>query len=248
MFGCVQLTMLRTFCTRCLIQKRLVCGPHVTDRNLDQLSHRRRGPARSKKYHHAQPHARCQPSLICFARPWGTACVHTSRCSCLEQAFERASKFFRADLSVLRCCLLVATTKALNCKCPFPILLHFRRKDATCPFVDVHFDSISQPYNLKLFQNGLRSNLVRLAQSLYSIYRFHVDPSGTYNRYEAKAIGSGSEGAQQSLQEVYHKVRRAAAPACSAERSREQIQGRVVCVCLCVCVCVSGKTTFKTSL
>ena len=34
---------------------------------------------------------------------------------------------------------------------------------------------------------------------------FHMDPSGTYVAYEAKAIGSGSEGAQQSLQESYHK-------------------------------------------
>ena len=34
---------------------------------------------------------------------------------------------------------------------------------------------------------------------------FHMDPSGTYVQYDAKAIGSGSEGAQQSLQEVYHK-------------------------------------------
>ncbi len=33
-----------------------------------------------------------------------------------------------------------------------------------------------------------------------------MDPSGTFNAYEAKAIGSGSEGAQQALQEVYHKV------------------------------------------
>ena len=29
---------------------------------------------------------------------------------------------------------------------------------------------------------------------------FHMDPSGTYVQYDAKAIGSGSEGAQQSLQ------------------------------------------------
>lgn len=36
--------------------------------------------------------------------------------------------------------------------------------------------------------------------------RFHLDPSGTYTRYDAKAIGSGSEGAQTSLQEMYHKV------------------------------------------
>ena len=34
---------------------------------------------------------------------------------------------------------------------------------------------------------------------------FHMDPSGTYVQFDAKAIGSGSEGAQQSLQEVYHK-------------------------------------------
>nr|ACO15120.1 Proteasome subunit alpha type-5 [Caligus clemensi] len=33
---------------------------------------------------------------------------------------------------------------------------------------------------------------------------FHMDPSGTYIRFDAKAIGSGSEGAQQSLQEKYH--------------------------------------------
>lgn len=30
--------------------------------------------------------------------------------------------------------------------------------------------------------------------------RFHTDPSGTYVKYEAKAIGSGSEGAQTALQ------------------------------------------------
>lgn len=35
---------------------------------------------------------------------------------------------------------------------------------------------------------------------------FHMDPSGTYVQYNAKAIGSGSEGAQQSLQEMYHNV------------------------------------------
>lgn len=33
---------------------------------------------------------------------------------------------------------------------------------------------------------------------------FHTDPSGTYIRYDAKAIGSGSEGAQSALQEDYH--------------------------------------------
>jgi 20S proteasome alpha/beta subunit len=33
-----------------------------------------------------------------------------------------------------------------------------------------------------------------------------MDPSGTFIQFDAKAIGSGSEGAQQQLQEVYHKV------------------------------------------
>lgn len=32
-----------------------------------------------------------------------------------------------------------------------------------------------------------------------------MDPSGTFVQFDAKAIGSGSEGAQQSLQEMYHK-------------------------------------------
>ena len=32
------------------------------------------------------------------------------------------------------------------------------------------------------------------------ICRFHTDPSGTFVTYEAKAIGSGSEGAQSTLQ------------------------------------------------
>ena len=37
-------------------------------------------------------------------------------------------------------------------------------------------------------------------------FRFHTDPSGTYVKYEAKAIGSGSEGAQTNLQDQYNKV------------------------------------------
>ncbi|KAF2976685.1 hypothetical protein EK904_014610 [Melospiza melodia maxima] len=36
-------------------------------------------------------------------------------------------------------------------------------------------------------------------------HRFHMDPSGTFVQCDARAIGSASEGAQSSLQEVYHK-------------------------------------------
>lgn len=35
---------------------------------------------------------------------------------------------------------------------------------------------------------------------------FHTDPSGTFLQYSAKAIGSGSEGAQNQLEQEYHKV------------------------------------------
>lgn len=38
-------------------------------------------------------------------------------------------------------------------------------------------------------------------------FSFHADPSGTFMKYQAKAIGSGSEGAQTELQKEYHKVR-----------------------------------------
>lgn len=34
----------------------------------------------------------------------------------------------------------------------------------------------------------------------YGPQLFHLDPSGTFVQFDAKAIGSGSEGAQQSLQ------------------------------------------------
>lgn len=37
-------------------------------------------------------------------------------------------------------------------------------------------------------------------------HRFHTDPSGTFIRYDAKAIGSGSEAAQSELQDKWHKV------------------------------------------
>jgi 20S proteasome subunit alpha 5 len=34
---------------------------------------------------------------------------------------------------------------------------------------------------------------------------FHTDPSGVFTRFDAKAIGAGSEGAQTALQEQFHK-------------------------------------------
>ena len=41
----------------------------------------------------------------------------------------------------------------------------------------------------------------------YTNHRYHTDPSGTFVRYDAKAIGSGSEAAQSELQDKWHSVR-----------------------------------------
>jgi 20S proteasome subunit alpha 5 len=57
-------------------------------------------------------------------------------------------------------------------------------------------DSMSRPFGVALLIAGWDEN----GPCLY-----HTDPSGTFVKYEAKAIGSGSEGAQSSLQEHYNK-------------------------------------------
>lgn len=55
----------------------------------------------------------------------------------------------------------------------------------------------SRPFGVAIMFAGIDKNGPQL---------FHLDPSGTFVQYNAKAIGSGSEGAQQTLQEKYHKV------------------------------------------
>jgi len=56
--------------------------------------------------------------------------------------------------------------------------------------------AMSRPFGVALLVGGVDENGPQL---------FHLDPSGTFLQYNAKAIGSASEGAQQTLQEVYHK-------------------------------------------
>ena len=55
---------------------------------------------------------------------------------------------------------------------------------------------MSRPFGAALLIGGVDGNGCHL---------FHADPSGTFMRYEAKAIGAGSEGAQTQLQEEYDK-------------------------------------------
>jgi len=55
---------------------------------------------------------------------------------------------------------------------------------------------MSRPFGVALLIAGVDE----LGPQLY-----HTDPSGTFVKYEAKAIGSGSEAAQAELQDKYHK-------------------------------------------
>lgn len=54
--------------------------------------------------------------------------------------------------------------------------------------------AMSRPFGVAILFAGVDSGVPTL---------YHMDPSGTLLRYDAKAIGSGSEGAQQHLQEIY---------------------------------------------
>jgi len=56
--------------------------------------------------------------------------------------------------------------------------------------------AMSRPFGVALLLAGVDRDGPKL---------FHMDPSGTFIQYDAKAIGSGSEGAQQALQEQFHK-------------------------------------------
>ncbi|KAK9728501.1 proteasome component pup2 [Basidiobolus ranarum] len=55
---------------------------------------------------------------------------------------------------------------------------------------------MSRPFGVALLIGGYDENGPQL---------YHADPSGTFVRYDAKAIGSGSEGAQTELQQEYTK-------------------------------------------
>ncbi|KAL2295507.1 hypothetical protein Nmel_017920, partial [Mimus melanotis] len=56
--------------------------------------------------------------------------------------------------------------------------------------------AMSRPFGVALLFGGVDEKGPQL---------FHMDPSGTFVQCDARAIGSASEGAQSSLQEVYHK-------------------------------------------
>ncbi|CRK99908.1 CLUMA_CG013211, isoform A [Clunio marinus] len=54
--------------------------------------------------------------------------------------------------------------------------------------------AMSRPFGVAILFAGIDNGVPHL---------YHMDPSGTLLRYNAKAIGSGSEGAQQNLEELF---------------------------------------------
>ena len=73
---------------------------------------------------------------------------------------------------------------------------------------------MSRPFGVALLIAGIDEEGPQLLVQSYGLrwrfrlltyYRYHAEPSGTFYRYDAKAIGSGSEGAQAELQNEYHK-------------------------------------------
>lgn len=72
---------------------------------------------------------------------------------------------------------------------------------------------MSRPFGVALLIAGIDEDGPQLWVTLSNLRirrlmdytRYHAEPSGTFYRYDAKAIGSGSEGAQDGLQKEYHK-------------------------------------------
>jgi 20S proteasome subunit alpha 5 len=62
---------------------------------------------------------------------------------------------------------------------------------------DAEGNAMSRPFGVAMLFAGI---------DLKGPQLYYMDPSGTYVKCDAKAIGSGCEGAQQALQEAYHKV------------------------------------------
>jgi 20S proteasome subunit alpha 5 len=73
---------------------------------------------------------------------------------------------------------------------------------------------MSRPFGVALLIGGIDELGPQLC-ALYimptcrflTVRSYHTDPSGTFVRYDAKAIGSGSEAAQSELQDKWHSVR-----------------------------------------
>ncbi len=68
--------------------------------------------------------------------------------------------------------------------------------DLALGFGEDEGNKMARPYGVALLIAGWDAKGAAL---------YHTDPSGTYTRFDAKAIGAGSEGAQTALQEQYHK-------------------------------------------
>jgi 20S proteasome subunit alpha 5 len=77
---------------------------------------------------------------------------------------------------------------------------------------------------------------------------FHTDPSGTYVAYQARAIGSGSEGAQSLLQSKYSADMTLKDAEALAMSVLKQVRVKILldcCIASCAEAALSGMTIIR---
>jgi len=75
---------------------------------------------------------------------------------------------------------------------------------------------------------------------------WHTDPSGSFTRYEAKAIGAGSEGAQTALKEQYNKsLTLAAAQKIALEVLKQVMEDKITATNVELAVVETSTTKFR---
>jgi 20S proteasome alpha/beta subunit len=80
---------------------------------------------------------------------------------------------------------------------PHNTLLHIRIASFWKPILEIARSKRKNIYT---------SMIVEVRCRYFACFRYYTDPSGTFWQCNAKAIGSGSEGADSSLQEQFNKV------------------------------------------
>jgi 20S proteasome alpha/beta subunit len=91
---------------------------------------------------------------------------------------------------------------------------------------------MSRPFGVALLMAGFDDKGPQL---------FFSDPSGMFVQYKAKAIGSGSEGAQTNLQESYRCV--SSSVICICVRSITFVLFAMQCLIGCACKCALMQVT-----
>ncbi|QSL66175.1 hypothetical protein MERGE_000550 [Pneumocystis wakefieldiae] len=67
-----------------------------------------------------------------------------------------------------------------------------------------HRFTYDEPILVESVTQSICDRALQFGEDADEVVIYHAEPSGTYYRYDAKAIGAGSEGAQSELQNEYH--------------------------------------------